>query len=206
MKGEELFQQAKQELFKWIVKLEDYEIKKEIGKGGNGVVYLGIEKKTNMQVAIKQIRDDKFNDDAMVNFTREIQVLSRCNYPYLLKFIGFTVENPSIITKYIPGESLFQRLHSIKSEPLTGDQKNNIAMGIAAGMDVLHHNHIIYRDLKSSNVLLENNYKPVICDFGAALFVEIDDIVPIMSRIGTPAWMAPELFKVGTYSNKVDVY
>ncbi|KAH0787878.1 TKL family protein kinase [Histomonas meleagridis] len=205
----ELFEKLQEELHDKLVNLSDFVIKEEIGKGATGIVYLATSSKTNQLVAIKESKYQALNERQLTLYCNEIQVLSKCyNHPFLLKFIGFTNRFPyTIITEHIPNGSLWNALH-YSIEPLTGDQKNKIAIGIAAGMAALHDQNIIHRDLKSLNVLLDNDYLPVICDFGASKLLDIDSDEPTSptNRVGTLAWMAPELFTNSTFSNKVDVY
>jgi serine/threonine protein kinase len=94
-------------------------------------------------------------------------------------------------------------------------RKSMIAIGIAAGMAYLHTNRpnpIIHRDLKPANILLDDNLEPVICDFGLSRFVDPDDPFAATLRVGTLAYMAPEVMGVGSerpdfhYGPEVDVY
>jgi serine/threonine protein kinase len=111
----------------------------------------------------------------------------------------------TIVTRFIPNGVLSNALHR-DHVPLFGTQKTNIAMGITSRVVCLHEENAIHRDLKSGNVLLDRQYKPVICDFGLSRFLNLLEDSPTMSRVGTPACTAPEMMISSTYTNKVDVY
>lgn len=206
MNGYALFQQVQVELADYIINLSDFDVQKEIGKGANGIVYLATSRMTGELVAIKESKHQQLDECQLVLFCQEIQVLSICHYPFLLSFIGFTNCFPySIVTKHITKGSIWNALHH--DDPLSGDNKNKIAIGIAAGMAELHRHNIIHGDLKSLNVLLDDDYMPVICDFGMSKILEFEnETIALAKNVGTPAWMAPELFSNGEISNKSDVY
>jgi serine/threonine protein kinase len=111
----------------------------------------------------------------------------------------------TIVIRFILNGTLSNALHR-DHVPLSGTQKTKIAMGIAAGMVCLHEENAIHRDLKSGNVLLDQQYQPVICDFGLSCFLDLLEDSPATSRVGTPACTAPEMMISSTCTNKVDVY
>lgn len=191
----------------FLINANDFEIIKKIGEGGFGEVFYGKHKKTGKECAIKRLFIDKLQRQKFVGFTREVEILATCDNFFLLPFYGFTESIPLlIVTQYIPNGSLFNALRHRKNAPdLTGTQKTIIALGIAYGMASLHSKGIIHRDLKSMNVLLDDDLLPKICDFGVSRFTS-EDRETMTKDIGTPHWMAPELFESHYYTNKVDVY
>lgn len=121
-----------------------------------------------------------------------------------MPLIGFTNCFPySIVTKYYH-RSLFSALRS-KSHPLDSTHKTVIALGIAYGMNFLHSQNIIHRDLKSPNILLNTYDVPAICDFGLAKSLN-NKQETLTTEIGTCDWTAPEVFQSPHYTFKVDVY
>lgn len=186
---------------KWRINYEDIEIQKRLGEGTYGEVYLGYIKSNGSLVAIKSLKHDMKD-----NFKKEATILSRLQHFAILPFVGVCIENRySILTQYVCGGSIYDRIHDHTNKrihKLTPTQKTIIALGIAYGMSYVHMNNIIHRDLKPTNIILDADDNPVICDFGEATF----KAECMESGIGTPQYMAPEIFESRKYTEKVDVY
>ncbi|OHS94198.1 TKL family protein kinase [Tritrichomonas foetus] len=194
-------------LQQFIVKYEDFKIGKMIGQGAFGKVYYAVHLPTKKKCAVKKLFMKELTGQDMISFCREIEVLVKCDNVFVLPFFGWSATFPYIIvTQYIPNGSLFNALHHRPLAPqLSATNKTLIAIGIASGMQSLHSVGIIHRDLKSLNILLDETILPKICDFGLSRFQD-DEISQMTADIGTPHWMAPELFESNKYTNKVDVY
>ena len=185
------------------VDIEDYEVIKEIGRGAFGNVYLAKEKKSGRFCAIKQMHEAELKKTRVKLYVREIETLLACDSPFLMKLYGFTVSDPyALVCEYVPNKSLFDYVHTKRK--LAGTQKTQIALGIAMGMVYLHSNNIIHRDLKAENILLTDDFVPKICDFGIARFSEDDSL--LTQKIGTPNFMAPEVYMTKNYTHKIDQY
>lgn len=204
---EEGLEEMRAHLASFIVNLREYKEEKVVGKGAYGKVYLATNTRTGQRHAVKELFIDHLEGRQLKLFCREVQILAKCQSLFLLPFHGFTLSHPySIVTEFIPNGSLYEALrHRQNSPTLTATNKTIIAMGIARGMMHLHELNIIHRDLKSLNILLDENLYPKICDFGIARF-RGDANQLITQQIGTPHWMAPELFQGGAYDTRVDVY
>ncbi|KAH0786399.1 TKL family protein kinase [Histomonas meleagridis] len=203
---DEFPEEALESLSNFHINESDFNIIQTIGKGGYGEVFLASNKKTGDLVALKKLLIDETDEQTLLYFKREVVVLANANNPFLLKFIGFKSTPPYLIaTKYIPNGSLYDAIHHKNGILLTATQKTIIAMGIVHGMISLHDKGIIHRDLKSLNVLLDKQFLPKICDFGISRFAGSGTSF-LTTQIGSPHWMAPEMFEVGDYSFKVDVY
>ncbi|OHS92864.1 hypothetical protein TRFO_12233 [Tritrichomonas foetus] len=197
-----------------LVTIGEFQIQQQIGKGGYGEVYFGIHTRTGRKVAIKKLLLEKLEGQALVYFNREVQILACCDNYFLLPFIGYSNKPPYIIvTDFVPCGSLFEALrHKPGSPILNGTNKTLLAMGIVEGMIRLHDHNVIHRDLKSLNILIDQETLPKICDFGIARFIKniqsdgTDQSNYMTANIGTPHWMAPEILKSGNYTTKVDVY
>lgn len=189
---------------KWLVNIDDFERQNAIGSGISATVYRGLDKRTGREVAIKEFNYHKLNGNNLQSFQREVAVLATVNHPTLLKLIGATDTPPfCIITEWMPRSSLFKVLHD--STPFDSTLKTIAAFDIARGMQYLHRHHIVHRDLKSLNVLMDEKLRIRICDF--AFSRHATDEQTMTSNIGTPHWMAPEiLFSHQNYTSKVDVY
>jgi serine/threonine protein kinase len=194
------------DLSEYIYNPDDYVFIKKIGKGGFGEVFLCVQKSTGQLVALKKSLDE-LTSSTQKYYCREVKILSLMDNPCLISLVGFSVNNPyTIITKYIPNGSLFDYLKKGAKKRLTGTQKTIIAMGIAHGMARFHELGLIHRDLKSLNILIDENMYPVICDFGIARMKEVETGAAMTGQIGTMYWMAPEVHDGGEYNALVDVY
>ena len=188
----------------WRVKHDDLIEEKQIGSGASAVVYSGTFKPTGEKVAIKKLTCKKLDGLPLQQFQRELSIMATAQHECLLKFIGATETAPyCIITKWMQGSSLYNDLHSIHA--LDSTDLTIAAFDIARGMQYLHSQSIVHRDLKSLNVLIDENKRAKICDFGFSRVIKDDSLVTM--QVGTPHWMAPEILKdKGGYDNKVDVY
>ena len=191
----------------FVVKYEDFQFIKSVGKGGFSEVFSAIYTVTGQTCAVKKLKFKDLDGDKFISFYREIDILSKCKHPFLLGFLGFSTKRPYIlVTEYLPGGSLYDALRW-KDKSLTGTQKTIIAMCIANGMQRLHKLKIVHRDLKSLNILLDANLLPRVIDFGLSAQLEESRKEEFLTiSVGTPHWMAPELFESQPYTNKIDVY
>lgn len=199
--------QLAQEIGGGIVQYNDFVMEDKLGKGGFGEVYKATHTPTDTVCAVKRLFMEELDEDDQLLYTREIEILAKCRYPFLLHLLGYTITPPYIIvTPFIPNGSLYDYVcHHAKRKRLSPTQKTLIAMGISYGMMKLHEMDIIHRDLKSLNVLIDQNMLPWICDFGIARTVS--ERGAAMTRdVGTSAWMAPEQMTSHHYDNKVDTY
>jgi len=175
-----------------------------IGDGVSANVFYGFDSRNGNEVAIKKLKFPKLSGPKLTAFQREISVLATTSHPCLLKFIGATDTHPfCIVTEWMGGGTLYNEIHEGKK--LNPTQKTIAAYDIARGMQYLHSRHILHRDLKSLNVLFDNEGRAKICDFGFSRHMADNDMMT--QNVGTPHWMAPELLiSTGNYSYKVDVY
>lgn len=198
--------QVKEELRAFACDLSEFKMGRLIGEGGFGKVYLAVHQRTKRKCAVKTLYAKELRGVDLDLFIRETENLAMCDNLFCLPFLGCTLKYPfSIITQYIPNGSLFNALkHKEGSPDLSGTDKTIIAMGVARGMDYLHKKGIIHRDLKSLNILLDDRKLPIVCDFGLSRQEKEDQFMT--KDVGTPHWMAPELFESTNYTSKVDVY
>ncbi|KAF3444627.1 hypothetical protein FNV43_RR14320 [Rhamnella rubrinervis] len=181
----------------------------KIGQGGAGSVYKG-----NLQngetVAVKRL---VFNTRQWVDeFFNEVNLISGIQHKNLVKLLGCSIEGPEslLVYEYVPKRSLDQFLfEKNKVQILTWKQRLNIIVGTAEGLAYLHGGcrvRIIHRDIKSSNVLLDNNLNPKIADFGLARCFAADKTHLSTGIAGTLGYMAPEYLVRGQLTDKADVY
>ena len=187
----------------WRISQENLEIVREVGSGVSSTVYYGFDKRDGNEVAIKKFKFSFLSGAALHAFQRELTILATTRHPCLLGFIGATETPPySIVTEWMGGGTLYHELHAGKR--LNPTMLSIALYDIARGMQFLHSRHIVHRDLKSLNVLLDKKGFAHICDFG---FSRKEDDGKMTNAIGTPHWMAPELLAAGgMYNSKIDVY
>ena len=193
------------ESIKLLIKHDDVVMGEKIGHGQSGTVYKGyFVGKPNEEIAIKVLTKQTLTQTEVSAYRREVYSLTILAHPSLLKFCGYTENSPFLIcTEYMANGSVYKKLHTTPEE-LTPTIRSLIAMNVARGLEYLHSKHILHRDMKSLNVLLDNNYNAKICDFG---LVRSRNNVPMTGMIGTIHWMAPEvLMSAPFYDDKVDVY
>ncbi|KAL6222180.1 hypothetical protein ACLB2K_005572 [Fragaria x ananassa] len=191
-----------------------------LGEGGFGRVFKGwVDEKTlqpckagtGMMVAVK-----KLNPESVQGFQEwqsEVNFLGRLSHPNLVKLLGYCWEDKELLLVYefMPKGSLENHLfrRSPNIEPLSWDLRTRIAIGAARGLAFLHSSekHIIYRDFKASNILLDGNYNAKISDFGLAKLGPTGGDSHVSTRVmGTYGYAAPEYIATGHLYVKSDVY
>jgi len=178
----------------------ELELKNKIGEGAYGAVYKGIWLGT--EVAVKILKFG-FTEDALQNLTNELEIMKKLNHPNLILFMGGRVTNDSycFITELAEGS-----LHDFLYKEIKFGNKyteKQIAKDIATGLNFLHANIIVHRDLKSNNILLVRGTAKI-CDYGVSKI--LTTLSPFTTEVGTPNWMAPEIINNQEYDSKVDIY
>jgi LIM domain kinase 1 len=174
---------------------------KQIGGGNFGQVSRGTYFGT--EVAIKQLLD--VDDKDMHKYIeREMATLRDMRHPNVVQFMGLSrnVTDVYIITEYIAGGDLRKILKDDTKE-LSWTLRSRIATDVAYAMTFLHSKGLIHRDLKSNNLLVADNWKVKVCDFGFSRRVNKGEL---MTLCGTDEWMAPEVMCGDKYDEKADVF
>ncbi|KAL5973952.1 hypothetical protein ACLOJK_030611 [Asimina triloba] len=182
----------------------------KLGEGGFGSVYWG-KTSDGLQIAVKKLK--AMNSKAEMEFAVEVEVLGRIRHKNLLGLRGYCAgtDQRLIVYDYMPNLSLLSHLHGqfASEAQLDWRRRMNIALGSAEGLVYLHHQvtpHIIHRDIKASNVLLDSNFEPLVADFGFAKLIP-DGVSHMTTRVkGTLGYLAPEYAMWGKVSESCDVY
>ncbi|HRE49315.1 MAG TPA: protein kinase [Aggregatilineales bacterium] len=189
-------------------KFGEYNVISKLGKGGMATVYRARQTSVERDVAIKIIRSDKIDDPLFgERFTREARTIARLSHPHILKVFGFGHENDVayLVMELLEGGSLAQLLRASGAIPL--EKSGRMLDQIAGALDYAHQQGIIHRDLKPDNVLLDKMHNAFLTDFGIAkLLNETTNITQTGMVMGTPAYMAPELWNGARADNRSDVY
>lgn len=184
---------------------EEIHFGEKIGVGTFGEVKKGYWRKQT--VAVKYLKGEMLNSEESINcFIDECNILKNLRHPNILLFMGACTSPPNffVVTEFCEKGNLFELLHSSKQIILNWEDKRRIAIEIAQGMNYLHSFDppILHRDLKSMNILLDRNYQIKIADFGSTKFLDVH----MTKQKGTFQWMAPEVIKGNSYSEKADVF
>lgn len=185
------------------IDIKDLTYVEKITEGGYGVVYLGKWRET--QVAIKEIKMEYVTQDKLDEFLTECSTMEMVRHPNITLFLGACTKAPKIclVLEYCEMGSLWTLLHFTKTE-LPWKLRKQMALDVARSVNYLHcfPTPLLHRDLKSLNVLLDNNLTAKLADFGWARIKE----TVMTGRIGTYQWMAPEVIASSRYTEKADVY
>ncbi|XP_008776230.2 receptor-like cytoplasmic kinase 185 [Phoenix dactylifera] len=182
-----------------------------LGEGGFGRVYKG-RLENGQVVAVKQL--DRNGLQGNREFLVEVLMLSLLHHPNLVNLIGYCADGDQrlLVYEFMPLGSLEDHLHDLPpdKEPLDWNTRMKIAAGAAKGLEYLHDKAnppVIYRDFKSSNILLDEGYHPKLSDFGLAKLGPVGDKTHVSTRVmGTYGYCAPEYAMTGQLTVKSDVY
>jgi len=185
------------------VTLSDFNIKKKIGKGTFGTVYLVEKIDTKTLYAMKQLRKDMIiKSDALVCAKLEKEILKRSHHPFLVG-LEFAFQSPIsiyFVMKFYQGGELYN--HLLAKKRFSEDNAKFYGAQIALALGELHKNKIIYRDMKPENILLDTDGYIALADFGLAKILEENQST--MTFCGTAEYIAPEIVNGVGHNKQVD--
>ncbi|KAJ3681534.1 hypothetical protein LUZ60_016023 [Juncus effusus] len=192
---------------------KNFSEKNILGKGGFGTVYKG-ELHDGTILAVKRMESTVVTNKALDEFQAEIAMLTKVRHRNLVSILGYAIEGQErlLVYEYMPQGALSLHLFHHKRvgiDPLSWKKRLNIALDVARGMEYLHNlgNQVfIHRDLKSSNILLGDDFRAKVSDFGLMKLAP-DGKYSVATRLaGTFGYLAPEYAVTGKITTKADVF
>ncbi|KZV28216.1 hypothetical protein F511_20882 [Dorcoceras hygrometricum] len=192
---------------------DNFSEKNVLGRGGFGIVYKG-ELHDGTRIAVKRMESGVMGTKGMNEFQAEIAVLTKVRHRHLVALLGYCINGSErlLVYEYMPQGTLSQHLfewEELGYQPLTWKQRVTIALDVGRGVEYLHslaQQSFIHRDLKPSNILLSDDMRAKVADFGLVKHAP-DGKYSLETRLaGTFGYLAPEYAATGRVTTKVDVY
>ena len=188
----------------------DYEIVRELGRGGTAVVYLARVRETGEDVAIKLIHARYAEDaEAVARFSREARFIAQLDHPNVVRVhsvLDLGEGGIALVMAHVPGRTLKQLIH--ESGPLAPARAERIMRDMAGALGAAHARGIVHRDVKPENIFIDDDGRALLADFGVArsMSAEAQQLTMHGVAIGTPTYMAPEQIDGGELDGRGDIY
>ena len=185
---------------------DHYTLEKKIGEGSFASVYLGKESSTLTTVAIKVINKEHFNESQLERVHREVALIKELDHPFIVSFYEITEDEKNI---YIVMENLEHGniLDFVNNRgELSENEARHYFCQLISAIDYLHNEkHIVHRDLKAENVMLDRYNNIRLIDFGLSNLFSLDNPY-LTTACGSPAYACPEMIKGEHYSAASDIW
>ncbi|WP_255637576.1 bifunctional serine/threonine-protein kinase/formylglycine-generating enzyme family protein [Hyalangium versicolor] len=192
----------------WIppTEFDEFRLERPLGRGAMGVVYLAHDRTLDRQVAVKFLAAARPRAQLREQFWNEARAIARVQHPNVVTVfrVGELGDSAYIVSEYLAGQSL-ERL----SLPLPWRRALSLGLRLAGGLSAAHRQGVLHRDLKPANVFLTVEGEVKLLDFGLAEFFSAGQCTAFRGRgspVGTPRYMAPELFRGEPATPRSDIY
>ena len=176
---------------------DEYEFIENIGQGMYGRVYKAKNKIENKYYAIKRLNFKDINEKEKKQINNEVSCIKKLKHPNIISYKdSFNDEDNyfNIVTTFCEGGDIYNKIQKQNGEYFSEEQIMNWAVQILLGLDYIHKNDIIHRDIKPQNIFIKNHHIICIGDFGIAKIITQIQTQTMTSIIGTPLYMSPESF------------
>ncbi|OWM62617.1 hypothetical protein CDL15_Pgr019911 [Punica granatum] len=186
----------------------NFDQQKELGDGGFGTVFHG-KLKDGREVAVKRLYENNYK--RVEQFMNEVEILARLRHPNLVILYGCTSRQSHrllLVYEYVPNGTVADHLHGDLAKPgsLPWSTRLNIAIETASALVYLHASDIIHRDVKTNNILLDENFSVKVADFGLSRLFPFNVTHVSTAPQGTPGYVDPEYHQCYQLTEKSDVY
>jgi len=170
-----------------------YRLDELLGRGGMADVYLALDLHRQAHIAVKILREDLAEDpDFALRFEHEAEALAKLDHPNIVRFYSFEHDGELafIVMDYVEGKTLKRRLRDLNGQPLPIAEITDILRNIGSALHYAHREGYIHRDVKAGNIMLREDGKTLLSDFGIARAAE--SMTMTLGPIGTLPYMSPE--------------
>ncbi|XP_050228101.1 serine/threonine-protein kinase STY17 isoform X2 [Mercurialis annua] len=187
----------------WEIDSNQLRIENKVASGSYGDLYKGTY--CSQEVAIKFLKPERVSSEMLREFSQEVYIMRKIRHKNVVQFIGACTRPPNlcIVTEFMARGSLYDFLHKHKGV-FKLPSLIKVATDVSRGMNYLHQNNIIHRDLKTANLLMDENEVVKVADFGVARVQTQSGVMT--AETGTYRWMAPEVIEHKPYDHKADVF
>ena len=193
-------------------KIGRYDVIGELGRGAMGIVYKAADPTIGRQVALKVLSFDSSADEGTHSpqemFMREVRAAGRLAHPSIVTihdaFEDAETKSSCIVMELVPGKTLESIL--LSGHVKTVEQTLDLVRQVAEGLDYAHRHQVVHRDLKPANILVTEDGRIKITDFGIAKVLAREGVVRTVGVMGTPSYMSPEQVKGGEIDARADLF
>ncbi|CAN1122242.1 Serine/threonine-protein kinase STY17 [Linum perenne] len=187
----------------WEIDNSQLRIENKVASGAYGDLYKGTY--CSQEVAVKVLKPERVSAEMLREFSQEVYIMRKVRHKNVVQFIGACTQPPNlcIVTEFMARGSIYDFLHK-QDGVFKLPSLIRVAIDVSKGMNYLHQNSIIHRDLKTANLLMDENEVVKVADFGVARVQTQSGVMT--AETGTYRWMAPEVIEHKPYDHKADVF